>query len=137
MQNELQFLRAGSLTLCTVYLSRDGICWVIKRKQRLIKATFITGAEVIPGKETDFMVYVFKPAKNKFAKYRFRCPSYFMSSQWVISVEDVAYPDSAKRSLAVLLNPISGKKRARKIYYSKLLPKMQATPTSHALFGEG
>mmetsp|Transcript_20102 Transcript_20102/g.37343 ORF Transcript_20102/g.37343 Transcript_20102/m.37343 type:complete len:429 (-) Transcript_20102:1687-2973(-) len=131
---ELEFVKSKKLKTCAVYLSREEFYWIIRGVSRTIQALCLIGAEIVPGSEPDFRVHAFKPHKEKFAKYRFRCSSFLDCSQWVIAIEAAAYPEAAQRNFAVLLNPISGEKKGRKYYYKKLLPRLLLSPTSHSLF---
>lgn len=136
LSEELELIKGSTYTPCTVYLTHEMLTWTLHTTQRLINARHLIGAESNPRNEQEFIVHAYKPAKRKFCKYRFQSPSYGSCSRWVIGLESVAYPDTSKRCFAVLLNPISGERKARQLYYKKLLPRLQLSLTSHALFGE-
>jgi hypothetical protein len=135
---ELTSLKGKQLSVCAVYLTSLELSWVSYPKQHRIPAAYLVGAEIVPTQETDFTVHAYNPRKHKFTTHRFRCISYDDSSMWVMAIERLAYPHypQVPRNFAVLLNPISGKKEGRKLYYKQLLPMLQVTPTSHALFGK-
>jgi hypothetical protein len=136
--SELTSLKGKTLSVCAVYLTSLELSWVSNPKQYRISAVHLVGAEIVPTQQTDFKVYAYSPRKLKFTTYHFRCSSYHDSSMWVMAIERLAYPNypQVPRNFAVLLNPISGKKEGRRLYYKQLLPMLQVTPTSHALYGE-
>jgi hypothetical protein len=136
LTEELELVKGKTYTPCKVYLTLETLTWTLHRKQRVINTRHLIGAESNPRNEHEFTVHFYKPAKRKFRKHRFQCPSYGSCSRWVIRLDRIAYPDTEKRCFAVLLNPVSGKKKARQLYYKKLLPKLLLSPTSQALFGE-
>jgi sphingosine kinase len=113
-------------------LTADTLIWIENNQKHILELKDVVGVSYLPESSlAGFVVYAYplvrdgilwKKRRRVLKKYRFACPDNETRSQWIKAINntlrglpvDSIYP-FLPRHLHVLLNPASGKKKARKI----------------------
>lgn len=122
---------------CEVCISPCTFAWSTTDQSYEYDLTFVIGARVCSDNPYNFSVCIYKHTKKVFQEHVFHTDSYEMSARLTLNLMLSIYSGRPRQKVAVLVNPISGKKLARKVLHQYLMPVFSYSPSIIITFGEG
>lgn len=132
---------AGSVTSkgvvnCDICITTRTFRWATQDDFHEHDLTFVIGARVDSVNPYDFSVCIYKHKKKVFQEHVFRTDSYELTARLALNLMLATYSGRSRQKVAILVNPISGKKNARKLLSHYLLPVFTYSPSILHIFGK-
>lgn len=122
---------------CEVCISPCSFSWSTIDLYHEHDLTFVIGARVSRDNPYDFSVCIYKHTRKVFQEHVFRTDSYELSARLTLNLMLTIYSGRPRQKVAILVNPISGKKLARKMLQQYLMPVFSYSPSIIMTFGDG
>ena len=124
-------LKPALLAITPEYIKIDYLS--VKRNTKIVNLQHVLGARCDVGSAVRFTVGVF--AETKVEQFTVETLLPEECSDWVQRIQQAVYPASHSfRRLAVLINPISGRKKGTKTFQKCLLPMLEFAEMSYVYY---
>ena len=105
-------------------LTSEHLQWKTTKSEYFINVSLIIGSLIIEGLSRSFKVMAFDPVSNKFNTYEFTAITAQHAQEWCETIISQA-SHNKKRYFCILVNPISGNGKGKKILSNELLPVLE------------
>lgn len=124
--------------LTDLLLTGNLISWRSGKKNYSYSLEYVIGAATDLSSPLKFKLCIFNLNRHKFKEYSFYCVSPDHPTEWVNWILKFTYAShsTTPRTMAVIVNPISGGKKGRKRFNKLFVPIAKYTPIVYKSFGK-